>query len=79
MSAKNYQGKPIKKALAYSELTDKVYWIDGNGNQIDITQNFLQIVGTWACKGSLDAVPTQRVLTSAKHKFTISVSKRAES
>ena len=33
-----------KKALNYSALTDKVYYIDGRGKKTDLTENFMNIL-----------------------------------
>lgn len=45
-----------KKELAYSELTNKVYYVDGKGGKIDMTDNFIQIMLCWINKGELPKV-----------------------
>lgn len=40
-----------KNKLAYSQLTDKVYWIDGKGGRHECTQNFVQLVLLWLHEG----------------------------
>lgn len=45
-----------KKQLNYSALTDTVFWVDGKGEQTDVTQNFIQMILCWTNKGSLPEV-----------------------
>lgn len=45
-----------KKQLNYSELTDKVYWVDGKGEQHDVSQNFLQMMLCWMNQATLPDV-----------------------
>lgn len=65
-----------KKKLMYSELTDSVYWIDGNRKQIDVTQQFYQMMLLWINKGNPVKVnwPASRELTAkGKPKFSIEI------
>ncbi len=55
-----------KKTLAYSALTDTVFYIDGRGKQVDIPKgNFIQMVLLWLNEGTLPKVGEkfQRSLT----------------
>jgi len=55
-----------KKKLAYSALTDTVFYIDGRGKQVDIPKgNFIQMVLLWLNEGTLPKVggKFQRSLT----------------
>ena len=36
----NQDGDKIKNTLAYSEMTDKVYWVDGRGKKHDVTDQY---------------------------------------
>lgn len=45
--------KSKKNSLAYSPLTEKVYWIDGNGQSHDVHQNFIQMMLLWLSEGEL--------------------------
>ena len=42
----------MKNKLAYSELTDSIYWIDGRGGKHEITQNFIQVMLLWIHEGT---------------------------
>lgn len=46
----------IKKQLAYSRLTNNIYWIDGKGQKTDVTQNFIQNMLLWINEGELPKV-----------------------
>lgn len=35
------------KTLAYSTLSDKVYWLDGKGQKHDVTDNFIHVMMLW--------------------------------
>ena len=46
-----------KKTLAYSALTDTVFYIDGRGKQVDIPKgNFIQMVLLWLNEGEMPKV-----------------------
>jgi hypothetical protein len=53
MSARNQKNEPIKNQLAYSELSDTVYWIDSKGQKQDVSQQFMTMIETWATGGNL--------------------------
>jgi hypothetical protein len=42
----------MKHKLAYSELTDTVYVIDGRNVHTDVTKNFIQVVLLWLTEGA---------------------------
>lgn len=56
-----------KKTLAYSSLTDTVFYIDGRGKQVDIPKgNFIQMVLLWLNEGEMPKV-------GSVHSRTLSV------
>lgn len=56
-----------KKTLAYSALTDTVFYIDGRGKQVDIPKgNFIQMVLLWLNEGEMPKV-------GSVHSRTLSV------
>jgi len=49
-----------KNKLYYSELTDKVYWKNGEGKNLDVTDNFVQMMLIWLTNASLPKVGKKR-------------------
>lgn len=75
MSAVTHDGMPIKKALAYSALTDQVFWVDGNGKQTNITQQFLAMIEVWATQDNTNGGNMDRSFSSPRLKVNVQVRK----
>lgn len=71
-----------KKTLAYSSLTDTVFYIDGRGNKVDLPKgNFIQMVLLWLNEGVLPKVGEkfQRTLAvKGKTHWKITIERVAE-
>ena len=71
-----------KKTLAYSGLTDTVFYIDGKGKKVDLPKgNFIQMVLLWLNEGVLPKVGEkfQRTLAvKGKIHWKITVERVAE-
>lgn len=75
MSAVTYDGMPIKKQLAYSPLTDQVFWVDGKGNQTNITQQFLAMIEVWATNDNINGGNVDRSFSSSRLKVNVQIRK----
>ena len=71
-----------KKTLAYSSLTDTVFYIDEKGKRVDLPKgNFIQMVLLWLNEGVLPKVgeKLQRtLLVKGKTHWKITVERVAE-
>ena len=71
-----------KKTLAYSGLTDTVFYIDGKGKQVDLPKgNFIQMVLLWLNEGVLPKVGEKfqrRLAVKGKTHWKITVERVAD-
>lgn len=71
-----------KKTLAYSGLTDTVFYIDGKGKQVDLPKgNFIQMVLLWLNEGVLPKVGDKferKLAVKGKTHWKITVERVAE-
>jgi hypothetical protein len=66
--------------LAYSPLTEKVYWIDGSGKKKEITQNFLQVMLLYLLESELPEVGSEyqkQLIVDGKPHWTIKIKREA--
>lgn len=49
-----------KNKLYYSELTDKVYWKNAGGKNLDVTDSFIQMMLLWLTNATLPKVGAKR-------------------
>lgn len=52
--------KKEKNKLGYSPITDRVYWAGDNGRNIDVMQNFIQVMLLWFHEKSPELQPGQK-------------------
>jgi hypothetical protein len=74
------QIKKIKNKLAYSELSKKVYYINGGGNaKTDVTQSFFQMILLWMHDGrplvDKGTVLTNELITNGVPHWKITLEK----
>ena len=72
----------MKKSLAYSSLTDEVFYLDGKGQKTELPKgNFIQMVLLWLNEGKTPKVGEsyQRILSvKGKVHWKITVERVAE-
>lgn len=65
----------MKKSLAYSSLTDTVFYVDGNGKSQELPKgNFIQMVLLWLNEGNLPEIGSEferTLLVSGEKQWSI--------